>query len=378
MGGSSSFGQRSHAPFSPTTSSTARLIRQPTMRTFPLAAPNQPLSSPSLDHTRHPGHSFAQIAISAPGKRRTIDLPNQLKTRISLQSTGIPTLLTNNTPSIPTISSQAMPIQRQQAKSSIPQPTAGASPTVPDLPQSLVTRIQNANGATARQNALNELLVYLDKAGAVDDISRTVIKYVNQAKVPYAVTKVEGMKDTDKVRITVYKNAFTDGPAILYSVIRHELIHVAQRLEVADEPSTGAQITDPYMYENLYDVGIGPETRDTLQVPLQEVETHAWELLHADETGVSANAKYIADTVSELVRYATTVVQTVKDSSKLPDVAFRYWSGYLEKAVKMLEDAALHTKAKTIEDQATDLEAAIASRLHASMKPTKKAKKITP
>lgn len=378
MGSSSSFGHRSRASFPLATSSTTRLIRQSTMRTSPLAAPKQPLSLPSLDHTKHPGHSFAQIAISAPGKRRTIDLPNQLKTRISLQSAAMPALLTNNTSSIATISSQVMPIQRQKAKSSITQPTVGASPDIPDLPQTLVTRIQNAKGATARQNALNELLTYLDTAGAVDDISRTVIKYVNQVKVPYAVTKVEGMKDTDKVRITVYANAFNDGPAILYSVIRHELIHVAQRLEVADEPSTGAQKSDPYMYENLYDVGIGPETRDTLQVPLQEVETHAWELLHADETGVSANAKYIADTVSELVRYATTVVQTVKDSAKLPDVAFRYWSGYLEKAVKILEDAALHTKAKTIEDQATKLETAIASRLHASMKPTKKAKKITP
>jgi Domain of unknown function (DUF4157) len=256
------------------------------------------------------------------------------------------------------------PIQRiGEAKTSIAQPLAGGSADVPDLTAALVKKIQDATNTAERQDALEKVIKYLDSKGAIDDVNRTEIKYVHRNNANYAVTQVVGMKDDDPIRITVYRNAFDAGVPALYSAIRHELIHVGQRLLVPDDKK--AEGTDEYLHENIYDKNIGVKTRDTLQKPLQEIEVHVWELVHASETGIVADAVYLKATIKDLVVYTQLLTKTVKDKAELPQVSFTYWREYLDNAVTLLNDAynsVAPAMQKAIKDARTALQAAITLR----------------
>lgn len=240
------------------------------------------------------------------------------------------------------------------SKDSIEQPAA-ASAVVPDLTPELVTQIQAAGSKAARQAVLEALLEYLNAKGAVDDYEKTNVVYVHRANGNAGVTKVEGMDDDASVRITIYSNAFASAP-MLYSVLRHELIHVGQRLQVPDEE--GANMRDEFVHENIYDEMVGQLTRLSLQLPLQEVETHVWELDHADETGV--DAAYQAETARELVRYVGQVVEAIGDETTVPDDAYEYWKGYIYRVKMMLDDCSC--KDVDLADAREDLDDAIGNR----------------
>lgn len=264
-----------------------------------------------------------------------------------------------------------------KAKGNISQPDASlASAVVPDLPQTRVAQIQGANDKTSRQTVLTELLDFLDAQGVVDDRARTDVVYDDQQHpTSNAVTQAVGTGDNDPVRITVYKNAFDSGPAVLYSTLRHELIHAGQRQLVPDD--TQAEATDDYMHDDLLDQAPGNGTlytKDDLELPLQEIETHTWELLHASQTGVNTNQDYMDSTVNDLVRYAVTLIHTVYNDQKLLDDAFAYWRNYLDKAVAMLGEAdSNYPQYTNIGKMARDLQKAIYDR---DPSPKKKKKKI--
>lgn len=234
------------------------------------------------------------------------------------------------------------------------EPPDDPSDVVPDLTPELVDQITAATTPGKRKQVLKALLAYLAARGAVDDPNKTRLRYGDEDNRNAAVTKAEGMEDHDPVRITVYRNAFAS-PSILYSVLRHELIHVGQRLNVADDGAASMQ--DEFMHENIYDE-LGQKTRLTLQLPLQEIETHVWELDHAGETGIGQ--EYRIETVTQLVHYVNRVVAAIGREDVVSDKAYDYWMGYIYKAKMMLDNCV--TGSDALGEARQDLDDAIEAR----------------
>jgi hypothetical protein len=306
-------------------------------------------------------------------------LPSQGKQDAVLVSTGVMHSPGYSIANIPLSSPhRSSTVIQRAAKDSIQQPAlADKSAAVPDLSNALVTQIQDADDSTKRQQVLDDLLNYLDTKGVVDRPNGTeqvIIEYEDQPNAANATTQAAGNNPNDPVRITVYSTAFDDGPSVLYSTLRHELIHSAQRMLETDE---NAASDDEYMHEDVNGSAPGPDTSTTLQLPLQEIETHTWELLHADETGISANATYMQATINDLVKNANTVIETVEDDSELVDAAFTYWSHYLDKAVALLANAYRKTNDKNIKKMMDTLQRVIDTRSGDSTGTKKKRKKTT-
>ncbi|MBT2410301.1 hypothetical protein J7I94_06975 [Streptomyces sp. ISL-12] len=275
----------------------------------------------------------------------------------------------------------AAPVQRV-AKESVQQPAAEErSAEVPDLPRELVDAIGRARSAAERREVLVRMRDYILERfndlhifGALSEEQTGLLAQLYQrVHVTYSHVRTGAMAHTQEllgqatgdridaapIVITVYRAAFEGGAAQLYSTLRHELIHAVQRSMVPDEGQASA--TDDVMYEDLYEAGTGVPTRNTLQLPLQEIETHVWELTHAGETGVDAG--YRADTVTYLLQYAESLTQGVGGATY---EQFAYWVNYLLKAVGMLESAAGAVSdaqsVRRIQRAAAELRAAIDNR----------------
>ncbi|MFC8001481.1 hypothetical protein ACFUCH_00220 [Streptomyces olivaceus] len=247
----------------------------------------------------------------------------------------------------------ALPVQRV-AKESVRQPTGRQrSAEVPDLPRALAEAIGNAGSSAERYNVLQQLLAYIlgrftqlgaglgeNQADILQNLTqRVVVTYSDEPVGAMAHTEEQlGQEpddpnvDSPPIVITVYAAAFEGGPAQLYSTMRHELIHAAQRSMVPDEGQAAA--TDDVMFEDLYEETTGAPTAQTLQLPMQEIETHVWELTHARETGVDAG--YRNDTVTYLVQYAHQLAAGVGSAT---NEEFAYWANYLVRAVRLLNEA---------------------------------------
>ncbi|MEU4048779.1 hypothetical protein AB0F09_06130 [Streptomyces olivaceus] len=250
----------------------------------------------------------------------------------------------------------ALPVQRV-AKESVQQPDAeNQSAEVPDLPATLTEAIRNARSSAERNAVLQELLAYIlarftdlySYFGIREDQTDILANLTQRVQVAYSNARNGAMAHTQEhlgqsaddeqvdappIMITVYRAAFQGGAAQLYSTLRHELIHAAQRSMVPDEGQAAA--TDDVMFEDLYEQGTGVPTRSSLQLPMQEIETHVWELTHSHETGVGAG--YQNDTVEYLVQYAEQLTTGVRG---VTDEQFAYWANYLMRAVQLLTEAA--------------------------------------
>ncbi|MEU5847950.1 eCIS core domain-containing protein [Saccharopolyspora shandongensis] len=175
--------------------------------------------------------------------------------------------------------SAARPVQRD-VTAKIPQPdVAERSEVVPDLPATLVQQIQAARTSNQRKQILGALTNYVwtqlrteNNQDLQDLQARVKPTYVHSAgpSNSLAITKEqldEGDPDRPPISLSIYRGAFDRGPAVLYSVLRHELIHAKQRSMVPD--AGAASDTDKFMFENLYPPDdLGPDTRYTLQLPL--------------------------------------------------------------------------------------------------------------
>jgi hypothetical protein len=246
------------------------------------------------------------------------------------------------------------PVQRA-ALGSIGQPAANlASAIVPDLPATLVTKIQNANTTDLRTEVLKELLGHLKTQGALDT-DKTRIRYLPQISGNAAVTEIMGGRDNSTIRITVYQNGFDAGPADLYSTVRHELIHVGQRHLAPDETVSSA--ADGFIHENIYDTGVGTPTTGSIQLQMQEIETHSWEIIHRAETGIQA--AYLNQTVTDMTNYAQQLINAIPG---LPISTFMYWRPYLDKAAGYLTAAYNSHADAVIQTREQALTAAIAAR----------------
>lgn len=237
------------------------------------------------------------------------------------------------------------------SKQSIKQPDIkDQSKDIPDLPSDIVKSITGVPGSKKDgQLMLDELVKYLILSGIVDDPKRTIIEYIHSdGSGKYGLTEITGTGDSDPVKVKIYRSAFKDGAATVYSTVRHELIHVGQRLLVPDEKEADSK--DDYMHENIYDKDVGVSTTKTIQINLQEIETHTWEILHSKETGV--NEKYIEATIKDLFDYSTALIKNIP---KLDKTQFLYWKGYFKKAIDMLIETMNYTKIPAIKDVTEEL-----------------------
>ena len=257
----------------------------------------------------------------------------------------------------------------QDAKKSIAQPTQNQSATVPDLPQNLVNEINQAKTArneTARNTVLTSLFTYLQQKDAVVSLDLGVPPTNHPISVVsgsvggnLAVTQVINQgRPNEYIKITVAIAAFQD-PAILYSTLRHELIHVAQRMNAPDsEQAGGTKASDEYIYEDTTEA-VNRGSRqftdaivNNIQLPLQEIETHAWEILHAAETGI--NVQHYTATLNFLATYLDTLInycqqlQGQQQKGNVPDRLLKYWKGYFKKASSYVDAVLQKQDVQTI------------------------------
>ena len=271
-------------------------------------------------------------------------------------------------------------------KTSIPQPAAAdQSSVVPDLTKSQVEKITNAISDSDRLSAIQALVEDLvvnkgllsttDVPGDrkiittdpfVEDNVCIKVAYKHgkdKLGLTYFNKDLGPNNDQPWVRMDIYEGAFST-PSYLYSTIRHELIHVAQRLLQPDPNKASKQ--DPLMYEykenysDTYKRGlpvfkkryaskaakhreaeykkIKPDDRyryahhvgyltagsGSLQEGLQEAEAYLWELEHMEETGVPQ--VYSLETLKYLLDYLKQIHSTTKN---LTPLQISYWEGYV-------------------------------------------------
>ncbi len=240
----------------------------------------------------------------------------------------------------------SLPIQRvEEAKKSLVQPDpADKSASVPDLTQTLVDELSKAKATESlRQGALDNLLNYLISKNVIEQpppgtgtITTKIVYNSGSGGNDLAVTQYssQGKTGNATITITVYAPLFTSNSvAAIYSTIRHELIHAAQRTQQPNDVKVGAEETDEYMFENDKKSAYGKQSFPTIQAPLQEIETHVWEIKHAAETGINNDPGYLAETWKFLKNYASDLTTNIKT---VPPKVAEYWSGYVKRAIKQL------------------------------------------
>ena len=193
--------------------------------------------------------------------------------------------------------------------------TTGSS--VPDLPKNLEARIASAHTDQERQAALDALYIYLDNFHIIPNTKK--FHYQKSGK-DYGLTEIEDPK-TQEMKITIYGHAFDAGSAVVYSTVRHELIH-AQQNQL--EPDIITDANDPVFYTAENQVGgfIGP-----VQHAMQEIETHVWEIEHSNETGV--DLRHINNRYQALNTYYNDLITY---ANKLGTSQRRNWKAYVRKA----------------------------------------------
>ena len=294
-------------------------------------------------------------------------------------------------------SSAATPvIQRAgpSVKTSIPQPMdAERSSAVPDLTTLQVKQITDATSDTDRLAVIKvlaeDLVVNKGLLSTTDVPGDRKIITTDPFVEDNVCIKVAYQHGNDKLGLTyfnkdlgpnndqlwlrmdIYEGAFS-APSILYSTIRHELIHVAQRLLQPDPHKASRQ--DPLMYEykesyfdtyrrgrtafeNKYasksaiptesayktvkqedryryahHVGYMTAGSGSLQESLQEAEAHLWELEHMEETGVPA--AYSLQTLNFLLAYLNQIVANINNGTTLQ---ISYWEGYVNNITENID-----------------------------------------
>lgn len=250
---------------------------------------------------------------------------------------------------------QPLPVvQRVNALGSIEQPAGeddkAASDEVPDLTKELVLQITNAKKAAERRDALTALMNYLK--GKIDVPDAVQWKYIHRNNENLATTLAipkhgeQTLEPDGPIEITVYKGAFDQGPAVLYSTLRHELIHAAQRAMAPDaEEDGGASVDDGFIHEdienklNVKNSENGGKTAEIkrLQVTMQEIETYSWEIVHHEETGIS-NEYYdttvagLKDFTADLDEIVSGIIDDAASGDPVAKRLWRFWRGYIVKS----------------------------------------------
>lgn len=212
------------------------------------------------------------------------------------------------------------------------------SATVPDLPTALVTQLNDAKAdPTLREAAIDSLFNHLKTIGTVENppavdgppIEINVIYKNSSSGSRLAYTQYVSTGRSTEVAVHVYAPIFTKSVAAIYSTLRHELIHAAQQTQSADADTDR---TDEYIFGLANN---DPYLTQKLIWPLQEIETHVWELVHAAETGINTDGPYVNETDQFLTSYTNAAIAFIS-GARTSAATIAPFSGYIHKAADLL------------------------------------------
>lgn len=250
----------------------------------------------------------------------------------------------------------AFPVQMVgEGKSSIvPPPDVDRSGEIPDLPQTLVDQLKEAKGDDSkREAAIDALYKHLEAKNIIEvpppstDPKNPPIEIIytyhnSKGGSRAAYTQYVSSGKQTQVALHIYSSIFDGSIASLYSTIRHELIHAAQQTQSADDKTSSA---DEYIFGLEDDVTLGKK----LVHPLQEIETHVWELVHADETGIAVDNTYFEETEKFLVNYTNDAIKYIS-GARTEVSKVKAMGGYIHKAINHLRTVPLSGGEKLAED----------------------------
>ncbi len=202
----------------------------------------------------------------------------------------------------------------------------GESADVPALPTALVTQINNADTPDLRQAALDALYAHVQTEGLLDETDNvTGLAYT---EATYFGIAQPDPAAPDNVTIEITNLAFAAGAAVVYTSLRHELIHAEQYRQ---EPDDVADVGDTVSYMDTNELG-GAIGR--VQHAIQEVDTHVWELDNAANTGV--DDAFRTQRAQALHGYYTTLARDVAGLGRLQ---IARWEPYINRAVTQAQRA---------------------------------------
>lgn len=97
--------------------------------------------------------------------------------------------------------------------------------------------------------------------------------------------------ETPKFRIAIYKLAFDGGISVVYSTLRHELIHIGQYYKHIDANAATSEAPSILESDVVFDEPLSDDHK-TQAIAASEIETYAWEITSAVRTGVSKSYIY--------------------------------------------------------------------------------------
>lgn len=200
---------------------------------------------------------------------------------------------------------------------------------IPDLPANEVVILDAAcKDESKRQAALDALYTYLKGRGLVDEAEVDSFTYEKKTDV-YGFADAS-KKDAKKLAVFVYSAAFDTSAPVVYSTLRHELIHVEQQRLSAD---TVADANDPFFYHDpSRQGGTSGSYEGNVQHAVQEIETHVWEIENAGATGITAD--FVKNRRDTLYTYYKDLCE---NAGKISFKQQQNWKGYIDKAIKMAE-----------------------------------------
>src|SRR5579875_518589 len=208
-------------------------------------------------------------------------------------------------------------------------PSRTRSTAVPDLPAAQVTILDEAcKDESKRQAALDALYTYLKGRGLVDEAEVDCFTYEKKTGV-YGLVDVS-KKDAKKSAVFISSAAFDMSAPVVYSTLRHELIHAEQQRLSAD---TVADPKDPFFYhDSSRQGGTSGSYEGNVQHAVQEIETHVWEIENAGATGITA--EFVKNRGDALYTYYKDLCD---NAGKMSFKQQQNWKGYIEKAIGMAE-----------------------------------------
>ena len=240
--------------------------------------------------------------------------------------------------------------------------TAASTGAVPDLSSATVMKLTNACQSTAtpaeRDGVIKDIYDELQAQHIIDNVDRNDLKYGGANSATYGITRSGSNKTPSgdyKAEVDIYSAAFDAGPAVVYSTIRHELIHAEQYRQASATPKPS---TDTFFYEERGASGQvlkGQGAEFAVKAALSEIETYAWEIAHAGETGVEkehlvgTKLPGKTETFKEQRIKELTVLygNLIKFSDELSYDKQQKWSAYILRAKSLAESAlGLTTAAK--------------------------------
>lgn len=277
---------RNGASLSTSTSSVLRSLAGGPKTSPPIAQSATRDAQARYEHVEQSGHRFGQYAIFSQREQSQPGLP-------AIQRSTISSAPFDQTHRRMRIQATRGGIVIQRALDAQKALTAASTGAVPDLPSTIVTALTNACLPTAtpteRDNVLKDIYDELRSQGIIDNVDRNDLKYGGANAATYGITR-SGSNKTPAgdymAEVDIYSAAFDAGPAVVYSTIRHELIHAEQYRQASATPKPS---TDTFFYEERGASGQvlkGQGAEAALKAVLSEIDTYAWEITHAGETGV--------------------------------------------------------------------------------------------